>query len=232
MHTLQKRPHATMLSFLLPHRCVCKSIVLSPYALCSSCWSALDIIAFGCIKCGYPLSMSITEECGMCNGLVGKSAVYYNEMAQKIVTALKFGNRTYLARFMASMISKTCSAFLQDVDYIIPIPLPKGRLFKRGFNQSALIARHIMPKKPVIVDQLIKTKTTKPQTTCDQEERYLNVVNSFLLRDPLLFAKKTVLLVDDVMTTGSTIEEAVKQFKKSTKVKFVTFARSTIHTII
>jgi len=104
-----------------------------------------------------------------------------------------------------------------DADVIIPVPLHPARLRAREFNQSLLLAdelsRHLA--RPVSATNLVRTAATDPQTTLSRQERLRNLRNAFEIRRPQNLAGKRVLLVDDVFTTGTTLNECAKTLRKS-----------------
>ena len=99
----------------------------------------------------------------------------------------------------------------------IPIPLHKTKKRKRGFNQSELIAKELSKSLniPLKTDILVKTKKTQTQTNLTKEQRAENVKNAFIIKNPQSIEGKTVFLVDDVFTTGSTMKECAKTLKKA-----------------
>lgn len=104
-----------------------------------------------------------------------------------------------------------------DADVIIPVPLHPARLRAREFNQSLLLAdelsRHLA--RPVSATNLVRTAATDPQTTLSRQERLRNLRNAFEIRRPQDLAGKRILLVDDVFTTGTTLNECAKTLRKS-----------------
>jgi len=104
-----------------------------------------------------------------------------------------------------------------DADVIIPVPLHPARLRAREFNQSLLLAdqlsRHLA--RPVSATNLVRTAATDPQTTLSRQERLRNLRKAFEIRKPQDLAEKRILLVDDVYTTGATLNECAKTLRKS-----------------
>ncbi|NLN30487.1 MAG: ComF family protein [Bacteroidales bacterium] len=105
------------------------------------------------------------------------------------------------------------SGFTEDIDIIVPVPLHPRRERTRGFNQSSLIALGISEVSGIALDTVSLQRVVKAstQTKKSRYERWKNVENSFLVRDPASFLGKHILLVDDVITTGSTIESCVNE---------------------
>lgn len=122
----------------------------------------------------------------------------------------------------------THSPFYQSVDVIVPVPLHKRKLRKRGYNQSEWIARGLSEsmKRPVSVDNLFRKTYTSTQTKKNRIERWENVKDVFGVRQPEKFSGKHILLVDDVVTTGATLESCAAQLLaiENVKVSIATLA--------
>lgn len=122
----------------------------------------------------------------------------------------------------------THSPFYQSVDVIVPVPLHKRKLRKRGYNQSEWIARGLSEsmKRPVSVDNLFRKTYTSTQTKKNRIERWENVKDVFGVRQPEEFSGKHILLVDDVVTTGATLESCAAQLLaiENVKVSIATLA--------
>ena len=104
-----------------------------------------------------------------------------------------------------------------DFDLIIPVPLHWQRLLKRGYNQSQLLARFLAKKinLPLAPSVLVRTKNTPPQVGLSRNQREKNLKKAFLVKKPSLVEGKKLLLIDDVITTGATIEEASRTLKRA-----------------
>ena len=118
-------------------------------------------------------------------------------------------------------LSLKSSGFLDGIDIITPVPLHKSRKRTRGFNQSEIISAGISEATglPVVTTALERTVATSTQTKRSREERWENVEGIFYLKNPTLLEGKHVLLVDDVITTGATIESCVNEILKADSVK-------------
>jgi ComF family protein len=117
-----------------------------------------------------------------------------------------------------------------DLNLIIPVPLHRSRLRQRGFNQAVLIGRELSRHLalPMAPDALIRTRATEPQIELSAAERRVNVRGAFSVKCPESIAGKRILLLDDVMTTGSTMDECSKELKKEGAAKIIalTIART------
>jgi len=106
---------------------------------------------------------------------------------------------------------------VQGFDLLVAVPLSKKREFSRGYNQSNLMAEVIGKKlnKPVVKNNLIRIRDTKPQFKLSRNERILNLKDAFRIKSPEAFKKKNIVIVDDVTTTCTTFEECARQLKNS-----------------
>ena len=114
-------------------------------------------------------------------------------------------------------------------DYILPIPLHLKRLRTRGFNQALLLAQHFLPqaKNKIVADLLLRQRWTEPQTGMSGGQRRRNLKNAFTLARPELIKSRNILLIDDVFTTGSTVNECARVLRdaKAARVDVFTLAR-------
>ncbi len=152
--------------------------------------------------------------------------------AQKIVHQIKYKNNEvfgiWLGQCMAEEIA--VSDFFSEIDLIVPIPLHKKKRKKRGYNQAEALASGISQKLgiPCNIENLQKIKANTSQTKKGRYERWLNSLETFMVRDTEIFANKHILLIDDVITTGATIESCVHciQSNNNTKISVLTLAIS------
>ncbi|QZY54324.1 ComF family protein [Crassaminicella profunda] len=220
----------TFLDFIYPRNIYCilcnESIEKTEkYSLCQSCKEKINFIADRiCEKCGKPLDdFYLSKECPDCIKTKhyftkGFSCVEYNEHMKELVHKLKYKNHRYIAYHMAEMmISQLKKHDLNDIDYIVPVPLYKKKERKRGFNQSELLSKYIgkVMNWKVEKNNLIKIKDTKSQNQLNKDERKNNLENAFFVQAKEDFVDKNILLVDDVYTTGSTIDACSKEIRKA-----------------
>jgi len=141
-----------------------------------------------------------------------------SSIVQSIIHQLKYKNQIDVAYYFGRLLGEQLQNAKPTVpfDYIVPIPLHPKKKRKRGYNQAAAIAEAIalVLKIPVSVDNLIRLKNTVSQTGLSDFNRLANVEKAFFCRNPLLFAGKHILLVDDVLTTGATIYGAAIALKE------------------
>jgi ComF family protein len=196
----------------------------APELLCPACIAELPVLAESCPRCALPSPAAAL--CGSCLNrpphFDATLALWrYEFPCDGLVQALKYRSRLALAGFFArSLASRTMPEF----DLIVPMPLHPARLAERGFNQALEIARHF--GRPTAPRGVLRVKNTLPQTQLPYEERAKNVRGAFLCRLDLSGASVAVL--DDVMTTGATLNELARALKRAgaTRVENFVIART------
>ena len=163
--------------------------------LCSICWSKIEFIN----------SEEIYENYGV---------VRYNDVIRKLIHIFKYNSPWVLCDLFANWISLLHYDLLKEIDIIIPVPIHRQKLMKRGYNQSAVIAKKLayQYQKKCLLEALLKIRHTKSQSTLSGDERRKNVIDSFKVNQNKahLITGKNILLIDDVVTTGSTMIECKK----------------------
>lgn len=212
---------------LYPYKCPsCKTIVNSDLVFCSDCWKKLQFITKPtCQICGTPIQFSVSNDiiCAKC--LLKKpcydkaiSCFVYNKTISKAIFEFKFYQKTFLSDFFAKFIINSIYDILNEVDYIVPVPVSLKRLRWRGFNQALLLARSIgkSTNKEVLPDLIIKIKHTQAQVKLKNKERIKNLDSAFDINRKYLnkIVDKNILIIDDVITTGTTVNECSKIIKK------------------
>lgn len=151
---------------------------------------------------------------------------------RQVVQKFKYGRKVALGKPLGWLMARGCQEYLMHrrVDLIVPVPLHPKRLRWRGFNQSVLLARQVsraydLPMDPFIV---VRHKETTPQTQLSEAERRRNVRGAFSLRSGKTLHGKTLLLVDDVYTSGATVNECSRVLKQggAKEVHVLTLARA------
>ena len=139
----------------------------------------------------------------------------FSDRVQAIIHHFKYNHRTYLAKKIATFMAEKMKSLTNvvDIDLLIPVPLHKKRLKNRGYNQSHLLCQSISSYTsiPLDVSSLIRIKNTKSQTKLNMEQRMENVAGAFQVTNRTKIVGKKILLVDDVITTGSTINACAEQ---------------------
>ncbi len=205
--------------FFFPPRCLaCHQFLKSADVFCGPCEALFPRLSPPhCHRCLHPFSSADTSShlCGNCLTHPAtcqqiRAAGTYKGILHDLVVRLKYHGEERLAvglgRRMAHEIREI------KFDLILPIPLHKNRLRERGFNQAHLLAKEIARVSKIDLDPfiLIKTKSTEAQALLPAEERRKNLKGAFQLKDSSKIKGKRILLIDDVYTTGTTIEEASK----------------------
>lgn len=196
------------------------------YGLCDNC--SLDLNENFCVRCGRH-KVGIGDYCDECaeQSLYfddARSSVNYDGNAKNLVRRLKYGNARYLAKTIAEYLLDTLLFADWQFDCITYVPMFKKKERKRGYNQARLLAEELAERVDAdCVTLLEKIKNTDNQASLARAEREINLTGAF---SAIGTPPKTVLLVDDVMTTGATANECAKALKKSGAkiVHLLTFA--------
>lgn len=227
--------------FLANHACIsCRREVLdgAKFSLCGTCLKELDVIdGRTCLKCGDKLNADVLL-CDRCNGTEfhfdkNYSLVRYDDISGRIIKRFKYSSRKYYAKYIAELMTQNTKIF-ESIDYLTFVPIGEKRRRERGFNQAEEIAREISKLTgKEVVEILRKVGNEKHQAGLSQKERMENLKDSFVLVDESieLLKGKTILIIDDVFTTGATLSECAKVIKsiKKSKPKAVisyTFAKT------
>jgi len=161
---------------------------------------------------------------------MARAVLQYNDDVATLVHSFKYAGKTYCHSTFAGLKARSLPAEdLATPEIIIPVPLHRQRLRERGFNQAVVLAALFFPddKQRIDVDVLIRTRWTPPQTGLSGKDRRQNLKNAFDVQKPEQVKGKSVLLIDDVLTTGTTINECAKTLKKygAIDVQALTLAR-------
>lgn len=206
---------------LFPRRCpVCHETVEEPGELaCGICRLKLPYInGPACRKCGKPLLSGEREYCMDCRNRrhhfrQGKAPFVYDKLMRESIARFKYGGRKEYAAFYAEEILRRCwkEAAYWKPEVLVPIPLHPSRKRKRGFNQAQLVAERLSQKTGIPMDAglLRRVKKTHAQKELSGRDRAANLRGAFSIRDEKVPYKK-ILLVDDIYTTGSTMDEAAR----------------------
>lgn len=187
--------------------------------ICAACEVSLPHVTEpACFKCGKEISDNETELCEDCSRHIrsfvrGFPAMNYDEMFQESIAAFKYHGKRDYGKYFAYEIARSRGKDIAGVnpEALIPIPLHKKKLRKRGYNQAEVIARELGRKLDIPVDDkiLIRTVNTLPQKRLNSIERENNLKNAFQSREKRVKYNK-IMLVDDIYTTGTTVEACTK----------------------
>jgi len=233
--------HAVIDFFFPPQCLLCRSFIGS-YREGHFCKKCLEDFAFTgsplCVKCGI-MFISREGEDHLCSRCIrserffdrARSVGSYEGLLRKTIHRFKYRGRSMFAAPLGRLMADygTCLLEGQRYDLLVPVPLHVRRLRERGYNQAGLLARVIGKKWAVPVDStaLRKQRWTMPQTELTEDERRKNIRGAFLWAGASL-AGESVLLVDDVYTTGSTAGECARVLKRAgaARVDIFTVART------
>jgi ComF family protein len=227
---------------LFPLRCLACGAGLQgdqEISYCQTCVQDVRLIHEPlCTICGRPFDKAAgnSHRCGYCLGNCwyfkrARAVVRYQPPIAQAVKSFKYNGRMHA---LATFAALTQQYFLEhprpQPDVILPVPLHPKRLRRRGFNQALLLGRRFFPQDRNIIDpHILERKTwTRPQAGLSGSERRRNVRNAFRLRQPEKIKNKKILLVDDVFTTGATVNECARILVKNqaAEVEVFTIARA------
>jgi ComF family protein len=219
-----------ILNFLFPLTCVhCHAQVQERRwgGACPECWSNLvPLEPPFCTRCGEP-APAIEGLCGLC--IKGehvfdfaRSALLFTPTLREIIHHLKYSDRVSLAKPLGNMLKECLNREAFTGKLIIPVPLHRSRERERGFNQAELIAAQL--SLPMATRVLRRRKNTASQTGLSRNERKRNLASAF---EVIGEVKGTIIIVDDVYTTGSTMNEIARTLKRAgvDRVEVLTVAR-------
>jgi ComF family protein len=223
-----------VLDFALPPRCAgCGEIVAEVHSFCSGCWTKVEFLGeSGCSTCGIPLEATDAEECGACIAEPPRiqrtrSAVAYDELSMSIAIRLKYRRKVALARTMARYMAPLVRS--EDEAVLVTVPLHRSRLWQRGFNQSALVARELarttgLRSDPHLLRRVKRTPALKGMSLRQCRDV---VTGAFGVEKSVDLDGRTVVLVDDMLTTGSTTNACARALQKAgaKRVEVVSWAR-------
>jgi ComF family protein len=233
-----------LLHAVLPVKCVACGVALTddpvPF-FCRACWGTLKPLAGpACPGCGLPfasdvaLTYSPEHRCLSCRQdppafTRAWSCYAYEPPLQQAIHLFKYRGKVILAGALGTLLRES-RPDMPEIDVLMPVPLHPSRLREREYNQSLLLADELNRdlRLPLVYDNLVRQRATPPQTELSRSERLANLRRCFAVQRPDEVEGKRVLLVDDVMTTGTTINECAKVLRKAgaAEVYAVTLART------
>ena len=145
------------------------------------------------------------------------SAISYDGFVKEKILQYKFRNAKYLAPAFAEILVPKIDKYSPDFDFIVSVPISRKRLRERGYNQSDLIARYLSKFANIQykADLLVKTKNNLRQSELDLNERKENVKDAYSIKNVEVIKKKKIILIDDIYTTGATLNECAKILKNA-----------------
>lgn len=225
---------------VLPPSCpVCRVLTGQPHALCAACWGKVRFLEEPwCERLGTPLPFDLGPGALSAEAVAhpppfhrARAAAVYDDTTAGLVHAFKYGDRLDLAPLLAAWMRRAGRDLLAEADVLVPVPLHRFRLLRRRFNQAAVLCRVLsrttgLPHDPGL---LVRHRQTRQQVGLSREARTENVRGAFRVppRAKARLKDRKVLLVDDVATTGSTLEAATRALLSggAARVDVLTFAR-------
>lgn len=242
---LGKTAAARLVDTILPHRCLsCRMTVGKGYpaGLCADCWQKIHFLTSPlCYCCGRPFetgpSIERQELCLSCLAHPpafdqARAVFAYTDTSRDLILALKHGDALHGVPIFGHWLARAGAEFLRGADIIAPVPLHPWRLFVRRYNQAALLAlavKHaISSPTPRYVPQLLRRNRATPSLGhLKPEIRYRHLHKAITVTQPSLVKDKHILLIDDVMTSGSTFAECSRALRiaGAAKINVLSLAR-------
>jgi len=207
--------------YLFPGQCLlCLDTTPHDQLICEHCIEELPRNDYGCRCCGKPMPVAV-EKCGECQKSrpafdFVRTLYRYQPPVDQLVQQLKYNGKLHLARLFGEKLREASAGWIRETekpDLIVPVPLHRSRLRKRGFNQSIELAR---PTAKFIgvrleIDSITRTRKTDPQTELSLAQRKQNIHGAFQAETSL--KDLSVVIVDDVITSGHTVNELARTLK-------------------
>jgi len=239
MADLLAKTGRAVLDAVYPPLCIaCRASTGGAQGLCASCWNKMSFIEGPvCAACGLPFEIDPGGEtlCGACHADPpdfdrARAVLRYDDASKRLILALKRADRHDLVPPLSRWLERAARELVAKADVVMPVPLHRRRLWSRRFNQSALLAQRLarFSDKPFDPLSLRRIRATPSQGAMPSAKaRATNMQGAFRVVNPSAIAAKTVLLVDDVLTTGATVNACARALKRSgaAGVLVVTLAR-------
>jgi ComF family protein len=226
---LLRRGGTRFLDFLFPPLCIqCREHVGEAGSLCVKCWSKIQFIeGASCACCGLPFDVPVMGEtrCAACHAEPpdfdrARAVMRYDEASKDSILAFKHADRLELVPSFARWLARVGNDMLSESDFIVPVPLHRSRLWSRRYNQAAELARHLARQSattfaPELLERVRKTASQGEMPSASARAR--NVSGAFRVSKKRTGAirGKTILIVDDVLTTGATVNACARVLKRA-----------------
>ena len=212
----------TALDVVLPPRCVLCGQPSGPICICAACKADLPWHGSHCLRCGLPLGSPKDKICGVCIQNAPPffrtvCPLQYEFPVNSLVQAFKFRRQLVAGRVLSHMMCEyVCSREMSLPDMLVPVPLHHQRFLMRGYNQAYELSTYIgrILNIPLNIDKLRRRRNTPAQSGLSRKQRRKNLKGAFYWHGETKPARH-VALIDDVMTTGSTVTECTRVLKKA-----------------
>ncbi len=212
------------LDLLFPPQCMACRAPVSDAGFCAACWSGITFLdGPGCACCGLPFPVALEGD-NLCAACLARPPAFdsarailaYDEASKGAILALKHADRLDLVPGFSRWLARVGRT--QDCDLIVPVPLHRTRLWQRRYNQAAELARRLARefRLPADTQGLARSRPTPSQGAMPSAKaRRRNVQRAFRVPDPARVAGRRILLLDDVLTTGATVEACARALKRA-----------------
>jgi ComF family protein len=217
-----------LIETIYPPQCIaCEAATADPHAFCPTCWSGIRFITRPyCSRLGSPFQHDYGGEMLSPAAIAdpprfdaARAVAIHDGVAREVVSRFKYGERLDLVRAMGRMMAASGAEMLSSADILLPVPMHRLRLFRRRYNQAALLANEIgrITGKSVLVDALERIKRTPQQVGLNRNERRANLAGAFRVSESARarLAGRHVVVIDDVRTTGSTLNACAHILRKA-----------------
>ena len=215
-----------MVDFVFPSTCPCCDKAIESHQLfCDKCFHQITFIKKPmCYRCGQPLLLEKAKGKVLCPDCLKKRPLYdiaraafiYDSASKASILKLKYTDRMEYAYPLVELLYQAGCDLFSKTDIIMPVPMHWRRRLKRKYNQADLLGRLLAKKTHILYSSknLIRSRHTEVQENKTLSERNKNVKDAFCIKKPQEIQNKTILLIDDVFTTGATVSNCAKALKK------------------
>jgi len=215
-----------VLDFIFPSTCpCCDKTIESNNLFCDTCFHQITFIKKPmCYRCGQPLPIEITNKKVLCSDCLKKRPLFdlaravfiYDYVSKDCILKLKYADRMEYAYPLVELLHQAGGELFEKTDIIMPVPMHWRRKLLRKYNQADLLGRLLAKKEHLLYssNNLLRARYTQVQENKTISERNKNVKDAFCVKYPEKIKNKSILLVDDVLTTGATVNNCAKALKK------------------
>lgn len=211
-------PLKILVDYFFPNICLnCTQLIQSclPGRICGDCWAKINFVSLPiCQKCGQALPYDYQSSiiCLKCHYSkpsysLARALCVFDVNSKQLIHHFKYYSNYSIAIMFAQLLYSRYRKDILLAEYIVPVPIHRIKLILRGYNQAQVLGRYLaqIANLPIKSNMLIKNKWTQSQTTLNRRDRTQNVNDSIIINKPELVKDKNIILIDDVITTGTTI---------------------------